>query len=130
MVKIFITLITLLLSINADENVGFLTNQKYVCASTQLVVGNQVINHQTEKEALTYPQRFYVDDKNILHTDGKIDNTFTHKKDTAYESKDSVIVLEIKDNTRYMYRAILTGELKGTIFIFKCLETDNWTVGR
>lgn len=130
MIKIFIVFIALLLNIKADDNIGYLTNQKYVCVSTQLSFGNKIITHQTEKEAVQYPQRFYVDDKNILHTDGQTDNVFTHKKDTAYESKDSIIVLEVKDNIRYMYRIILNGEIKGTIFIFKCVETDNWTLGR
>jgi hypothetical protein len=88
------------------------------------------MNYQTEKQALQYPQRFYIDDKNILHTDGKVDNKFTHKEDMAYESKDSMIILAIQNNIRYLYRISLNGETKGASFIFKCVETNNWTIGR
>ena len=130
MIKILITFIFLISNIKANDNIGYLTNQKYVCMSTQALIGKELMNYQTEEQALKYPQRFYIDDKNILHTDGKMDNIFIHKENMTYESKDSIIVLEIQNNIRYLYRISLTGETKGVAFIFKCVETNNWTIGR
>lgn len=115
---------------SVDKNLGFMMNQKYVCVSTEGLVGDKIIQIQSLEEAMKYPSRFYIDDNNVLHTDGKEDNVFTHKEASVYTSKDSLIILQITDNIRYMFRAVKTGKLKGLTFIHKCMETDNWTLVR
>jgi hypothetical protein len=132
MMKIFLVTFALLTFLwsEEDKNLGFMMNQKYMCVSTHAMVGEKVIQVQTQEDALKYPSRFYIDDNNILHTDGRKDNLFQYVKDSEYKNDDSVILLQIKDNKRYMLRLKLTGELKGIAFIYTCVETDNWTIVR
>lgn len=113
-----------------DKNLGFMVNQKYVCIGTEAIVGDKIITIQSKEDAMKYPTRFYIDDNNILHTDGRVDNILQYTKPSIYESDDSVILLEIQDNQRMMFRAIKKGKAKGLVLIHSCLETDNWTLVR
>lgn len=128
--KIFVIfVITLTNTYSSESNIGFLANQKYICVSTEAIVGEEVIQIQSREDALKYPTRFYIDDNKILRTDGSKDNVLIYNtKKNAYESKDSAILLEIKNNRRMMFRVLLSGKLKGMVLIHTCVETDNWTL--
>lgn len=114
----------------ADENLGFMQNQKYVCVSTHAMVGKEVIQVQSKEDALKYPTRFYIDDDMVLHTDGKVDNIFTYDGEEAWKSKDSIIVPKVENGQRVMFRILLSGPMKGVALLFNCTETDNWTLVR
>lgn len=114
----------------ADKNLGFMQNQKYVCIGTHAVVGEDVIQIQSKEDSLKYPTRFYIDDDMVLHTDGKVDNIFKYDGEEAWKSKDSIIVPKIEDGQRVMFRLLLSGPIKGAALLFKCTETDNWTLVR
>ena len=127
---LLISILTMSVVSHADDNLGFMQNQKYVCMGTQAIVGEKTIKVQSLEDAKKYPSRFYIDDDMVLHTDGKKDNIFDYKEDSVYSSKESVIFLKIEDNKRMMFRLLLTGKLKGLTFINHCTETDNWTLVR
>lgn len=124
-----IFVITLTNTYSSESNIGFLTNQKYVCVGTEAMVGEKVIQIQSQDDAMKYPTRFYIDDHKVLRTDGSKDNILIYNpKRNAYESKDSAILLEIAKNKRMMFRVLLSGKLKGITLIHTCIETDNWTL--
>lgn len=114
----------------AEENLGFMQNQRYVCIGTHAIAGDKVIQVQSLEDAKKYPTRFYIDDDMILHTDGKTDNKLTYVGEEAFKSNDSIILLKIEDNKRMMFRILINGPLKGLSLIFDCIETENWTLFR
>lgn len=130
--KIFIILlVTLTNTYSSESNIGFLANQKYICVSTKAIVGKEVVQIQSQEDALKYPTRFYIDDNKVLRTDGSQDNVLIYNaKKNAYESKESAIFFKIDNDRRMMFRLLLNGELKGMVLIHTCVETDNWTLVR
>lgn len=128
--KIFVIfVITLTNTYSSESNIGFLSNQKYICVGTEAMVGEEVIQIQSREDSLKYPSRFYIDDHQVLRTDGAGDNVLIYNaKRNAYESKDSAIFLKIVNNKRMMFRMLLSGKLKGITLIHTCVETDNWTL--
>jgi hypothetical protein len=66
--------IALALNLYSEENIGFLMNQKYVCFSVGALKDDKIFPIMSKEDVLKYPIRFYVDDKRILHTDGKVRN--------------------------------------------------------
>ena len=114
-----------------DVNVGFVSNQKYVCIQEyQMNAGK--LSAISDEEKTNYPSRFYVDDNMILHTDGKTDNTFYYNKDlNLYISEYSAIELKILENKRYMIRSFYNTKFLTELAILHfCIETDNWTLVR
>ncbi len=117
--SLFITLITLF-----ADNVGFLMNQKYVCISQGVIIGNKLEKVWTKEESFKYPVRFYIDNTNTLHTDAN--KVLKHDKDNIYINDELLIALHVDNGKRYILFTV-----KKPLFIkslYKCIETNNWTI--
>ena len=125
MKKTILLLAVTLSVLTANNNIGFLANQKYICASKGMLVDGKM-NPTSQEDALKYPIRFYVDDNNVMHTDSKL--KLAHLKKTEYSDGDNSINLKIFENKRY----IMTTNNKlisfGAVVIYVCAETNNWTI--
>lgn len=126
---ILLTIFTFLSFLNAEENNGFLMNQKYVCFSVGALKDDKIFPIMSKEDVLKYPIRFYVDDKRILHTDGKVRNLYIYdEKNKLYFEENSLLKLSVEQDERYMMIVPTNGELKGTALIYNCYETDSWTL--
>jgi hypothetical protein len=124
-----IIFIALSLNLYSEENIGFLMNQKYMCLSIGALEDSKIIPIMSKEDVLKYPIRFYVDDKRVLHTDGKVRNLFSYnEKNKLYFEENTAIRLTVEEGKRYMFMMPLQDEMKGTILIYHCSETDNWTL--
>lgn len=126
---ILLTIFTFLSFLNAEENIGFLMNQKYVCFNLGMLKDNKIIPIMSKEDVLKYPIRFYVDDKRVLHTDRKINNIYTYdNRSQVYVGENTVMNLGIEDGKRFLSMTTLKGDMKGILIIYDCSETDNWTL--
>jgi len=115
------------------SNVGFGNNQRYVCINQGAIINKKMVQIMSQREALSQPVRIMIDDNNILHTDGK-NNLYLEyvgklKKDRAvYSDLQNHIILFVDENVRTM---ILTlAKINNIPIIYKCVETNNWTIVR
>lgn len=127
MKKIITALLLTISLLSASENVGFLANQKYICASQGMLV-NGKLNPTSKEEAMKYPMRFYIDDKNVMHTDAKL--TLPHVEKTTYSNGDYTMGLLVDKDIRYLVTNNKQLDKLGASIIYICAETNNWTIAR
>lgn len=108
-----------------EQNIGFLMNQKYVCLNEGLITKDSIAPIHSEEDVLRYPLRIKIDDNNILQTDGAQKN-LKHIEKTVYENSDVKIELMVKDDIRYM--VFIYKDYKNFPMLYRCMETDNWTI--
>lgn len=108
-----------------DKNLGFLMNQKYVCFNEGAIVNEEIKPIFSQEEALKYPTRIFIDDNNILHTDGTIKN-LNHIEKTMYGDANTKIILMIENDRRYIIN--ISKQTNNIPMLFSCIETNNWTL--
>lgn len=112
-----------------NKNIGFMQNQKYVCINQGILTKEDKLEKvMSDEDALKYPIRFYIDDKNILNTDAGLKLPLADKEKDLYskEDKSTVIKLFISNNQRTMM--FLDKLMNYAPAIYLCNETDNWTL--
>lgn len=115
------------LTIFADDNLGFLMNQKYVCFNEGAIINEQITPIFSQEEALKYPTRIFIDNNNVLHTDGPIKN-LSHLEKTIYGDDNTKIILMVEKDSRYI---IQISKMANNIpMLFSCIETNNWTLAK
>lgn len=126
----FIFLIFLFISfLNAEENLTFLLNQKYLCTNLGALLNGKIVPVVGKEDYIKYPIRFYINDKKILYTDGKVNNKYTYDENNKlYTNESSAINLNVSNGTYYMINMPITGDLKGTPFIYNCVKTERWSL--
>lgn len=128
-IRLSLMLLILPIFLNAEENVGFLMNQKYICLNLGMLKDNKIIPIMSKEDVLKYPIRFYVDDKRVLRTDGKMNNIYFYdNKNQVYVGENTVMNLGVEDGKRFLSMTTLKGDMKGILIIYGCSETDNWTL--
>jgi len=127
MKKTILLLAVTLSMLTANNNIGFLINQKYICATKGYVTKDGLIPTPQE-EALKYPIRFFVDDNNVLHTDGKM--SLPHFEKNTYSDGDNVMGFTVKDNKRYLVVTNNKLSALGSSVLYVCAETKNWTLAK
>ncbi len=110
-----------------NNNIGFLANQKYICVSEGMLIGDK-LNPTSQEEAMKYPIRFYIDDNNVMHTDAKL--SLSHVRKTIYSNGDYTMWITIKDDKRYLITSNKQLDNLDANIIYVCAETNNWTIAR
>ena len=108
-----------------DKNLGFLMNQKYVCLNEGAIINEEIKPIVSQEEALKYPTRIFIDDNNILHTDGIIKN-LNHIEKTMYGDANTKIILMVENDRRYIIN--ISKQTNNIPMLFSCIETNNWTL--
>lgn len=108
-----------------NKNIGFMQNQKYVCINQGMYINKKLEKVMSEEDALKYPMRFYIDDKNILNTDTGLKLPLVDMKKQVYKNENTMVSLTI-DKQRYMLFTDKSMNFIPAIYI--CNETDNWTL--
>ena len=115
--------------LNAQENITFLINQKYICLNLGTLVNGKIIPAVNNNDYVKYPIRFYINGKKLLFTDSKTDNKYTYdEKNDFYIGENSAINLSIKDGVRYMINMPIKGDQKGIPSIYNCNKTERWSL--
>lgn len=113
----------------AEEKTTFIVNQKYLCTNLGALINGSIVPAVEKDNSLKYPIRFYINDKGILHTDGKTNNKFTYdEKSNLYVGENSAIDLSVRDDVRYMINMPIKGDTKGIPLIYTCLKTERWSL--
>ncbi len=126
MKKLLIVFILSIISIFAGEkNIGFLTNQKYLCINQGAFINNKIVPILSKEDTLKYPLRIKVDDNNLLQTDGAYKN-LKHIEKTLYANSNTKIMLMIEKDKRFMM--LSSKKMNNMPILYLCTETDNWTL--
>ncbi len=127
MKKIILATLIAITGLTANENIGFLANQKYICVSKGMMIGGN-LNPTPQDEAMKYPMRFYIDDNNVMHTDAKL--TLPHTRKTTYSNGNYAMSLTVKNDKRYLITTNKQLDDLDASIIYICAETKNWTIAR
>jgi hypothetical protein len=128
MKKILLATLFAITGLTAGVNIGFLANQKYICISQGMVVGDKLVNPTPQEEAMKYPMRFYIDDNNVMHTDAKL--KLPHLEKTIYSNGDYNMGLIVNNDKRYLVSSNKKLDALGASILYVCAETNNWTIAR
>lgn len=105
---------------------AFLMNQKYICIYQASFIGDKIVQLIPKKEIYDYPIRFYVDDNNVLHTDGEEDLKLLHIEKTVYGNNEKIMMLNVEDGKRFLLLTITKPQVVFSQYF--CIETDQWTL--
>lgn len=105
---------------------AFLMNQKYVCVYQASLIEDEIVHLIPKEEIYDYPIRFYVDDNNILHTDGEQDLNLQHIEKTVYGNNEKIMMLNVEDGRRYLL--LIITKPQALVSQYFCMETDQWTL--
>lgn len=109
----------------AEDNIGFLQNQKYVCINQGMLIDNKLEKVMSDEDAFKYPIRFFVDDKNFFNTDAGLKLPLVDREKQVYKNNNTAVSL-IVDKQRYMLFADKMMNYVPAVYL--CNETDNWTL--
>ena len=122
----FVFFIILAINLFANENVAFLLNQRYACVNIGVFDKDKLVQVMTLDEAKKYPIRFYINDKNILHTDS--DMSLKYGSNKTYLNDEYSIALFVENDKRYIIFTMIKPE--PIISLYACIETSNWTINK
>jgi hypothetical protein len=114
-------------------NISIVKNQKYACSNIGSRVNGKFIPQKDENFANQYPRRFYIDNKNMLHTDNGDSHTFLKRIDEftiGYYNPAKLIVLTVGKDGIMFYNVLKTKEKISVVLVYSCFKTDNWTLGK
>jgi len=128
MKKIILATLVAITGLTASANIGFLTNQKYICVSQGMIRGDKLVNKTPREEAMKYPMRFYIDDNNVMHTDAKL--KLPNLEKTTYSNGDVTMGLTVNKDNRYLVTSNKQLDDLGAVILYTCVETNNWTIAK
>ena len=125
--KIIVLMMLSVLMLHAEaKNLGFVMNQKYACINQGAIVDKEIMPVFSKEDALKYPMRIMIDDKNILHSDGGKDLKLPFIEKASYGTSENRITLAVKNDQRFMI--FVSKAMESVPMLYFCFETDNWTI--